>query len=43
MHSREEQAKGVRPRALLECEGVPFRGDHVDMAVARCPDDVAAT
>ena len=31
-------AKGERQRALLEAEGVPFRGDRVDMAVARLPD-----
>ena len=28
-------AKGARQRALLEAEGVPFRGDRVDMRVAR--------
>ena len=28
-------AKGARQRALLEAEGVPFRGDRVDMSVAR--------
>ena len=28
-------AKGARQRALLEAEGVPFRGDRVDMAAAR--------
>jgi len=31
-------AKGPRQRKLLEAEGVPFRGDRVDMAVARLPD-----
>jgi len=31
-------AKGERQRALLEEEGVPFRGDRVDMAVARLPE-----
>ena len=31
-------AKGARQRARLEAEGVPFRGDRVDMAVARLPD-----
>jgi alkylated DNA nucleotide flippase Atl1 len=31
-------AKGERQRALLEAEGVPFRGDRVDMRVARLPD-----
>jgi methylated-DNA-protein-cysteine methyltransferase related protein len=30
-------AKGSRQRALLEAEGVPFRGDRVDMRVARLP------
>ena len=28
-------AKGGRQRALLEAEGVPFRGDRVDVRVAR--------
>jgi alkylated DNA nucleotide flippase Atl1 len=28
-------AKGARQRALLEAEGVPFRGDRVDMRIAR--------
>ena len=31
-------AKGARQRKLLEAEGVPFRGDRVDMSVARLPD-----
>ena len=31
-------AKGDRQRALLEAEGVPFRGARVDMRVARIPD-----
>ena len=31
-------AKGERQRALLEREGVPFRGDRVDMRLARLPD-----
>ena len=31
-------AKGARQRALLEAEGVPFRGARVDMRVARIPD-----
>ena len=31
-------AKGSRQRALLEAEGVPFRGERVDMRVARLPD-----
>lgn len=30
-------AKGPRQRARLEAEGVPFRGDRVDMRVARLP------
>jgi alkylated DNA nucleotide flippase Atl1 len=30
-------AKGSRQRALLEAEGVPFRGDRVDMRLARLP------
>jgi alkylated DNA nucleotide flippase Atl1 len=30
-------AKGRRQRALLEAEGVPFRGERVDMRVARLP------
>ena len=30
-------AKGERQRALLEAEGVPFRGDRVEMRLARLP------
>ena len=30
-------AKGARQRALLEAEGVPFRGERVDMRIARLP------
>jgi alkylated DNA nucleotide flippase Atl1 len=30
-------AKGLRQRSLLEAEGVPFRGDRVDMRMARLP------
>jgi alkylated DNA nucleotide flippase Atl1 len=30
-------AKGARQRALLEAEGVPFRGEKVDMRAARVP------
>jgi alkylated DNA nucleotide flippase Atl1 len=36
-------AKGAHQRALLEAEGVPFRGARVDLRVARCAPDVAAT
>lgn len=31
-------AKGERQRALLEHEGVPFRGSRVDLRVARLPE-----
>lgn len=31
-------AKGGRQRKLLEKEGVPFRGERVDMRAARLPD-----
>ena len=31
-------AKGDRQRRLLEAEGVPFRGDRVDLRVVRIPD-----
>ena len=31
-------AKGERQRELLDREGVPFRGDRVDLAAARLPD-----
>jgi alkylated DNA nucleotide flippase Atl1 len=31
-------AKGERQRLRLVAEGVPFRGDRVDLAVARLPD-----
>jgi alkylated DNA nucleotide flippase Atl1 len=31
-------AKGTRQRSRLEAEGVPFRGERVDMRVARLPD-----
>lgn len=30
-------AKGAKQRRLLEKEGVPFRGQRVDMQVARLP------
>ena len=36
-------AKGERQRERLEAEGVPFRGERVDMRVARLRGDVAAT
>jgi len=36
-------AKGVRQRALLEAEGVPFRGGRVVMEAARLPPEVAPT
>jgi alkylated DNA nucleotide flippase Atl1 len=36
-------AKGARQRERLEAEGVPFRGNRVDMRVARLPDDVDPT
>lgn len=31
-------AKGARQRALLEAEGVPFRGERVDMRLVRLLD-----
>jgi alkylated DNA nucleotide flippase Atl1 len=31
-------AKGERQRARLEAEGVPFRGERVDLAIARLHD-----
>jgi alkylated DNA nucleotide flippase Atl1 len=31
-------AKGARQRALLDAEGVPFRGTRVDMRAARLPE-----
>ena len=31
-------AKGDHQRALLECEGVPFRGIRVDMRAAHLPE-----
>jgi methylated-DNA-protein-cysteine methyltransferase related protein len=30
-------AKGARQRALLDAEAVPFRGERVDMRIARLP------
>lgn len=38
VHADGSLAKGERQRALLEREGVPFRGARVDMRVARLPD-----
>ena len=35
-------AQGSRQRALLETEGVPFRGARVDMRTARLPDFAGA-
>jgi alkylated DNA nucleotide flippase Atl1 len=31
-------AKGTRQRVLLDAEGVPFRGERVDLSVARVRD-----
>jgi alkylated DNA nucleotide flippase Atl1 len=31
-------AKGARQRRLLDAEGIPFKGDRVDMRAARLPD-----
>jgi alkylated DNA nucleotide flippase Atl1 len=31
-------AKGAPQRALLDAEGVPFRGERVEMRVARMPE-----
>lgn len=38
VHADGSLAKGDRQRALLEDEGVPFRGARVDMRLARLPD-----
>jgi alkylated DNA nucleotide flippase Atl1 len=32
-------AKGSRQRKLLEAEGVPFRGERVEMRFARLPEE----
>ena len=37
VHADGSLAKGARQRALLEAEGVPFRGERVDMRIARLP------
>ena len=31
-------AKGARQRKLLAAEGIPFKGDRVDLRAARLPD-----
>jgi methylated-DNA-protein-cysteine methyltransferase related protein len=31
-------AQGERQRALLDAEGIPFRGERVDLRVARLPE-----
>jgi alkylated DNA nucleotide flippase Atl1 len=36
-------AKGARQRALLEAEGVPFRGERVDMRAAWAPPSASAS
>jgi alkylated DNA nucleotide flippase Atl1 len=33
-------AKGADQRERLQAEGVPFRGDKVDLRIARIPHDV---
>jgi methylated-DNA-protein-cysteine methyltransferase related protein len=38
VHADGSLAKGARQRALLDAEGVPFRGERVDMRAARLPD-----
>jgi len=30
--------QGARQRTLLDAEGVPFRGERVEMAIARLPE-----
>jgi methylated-DNA-protein-cysteine methyltransferase related protein len=39
VHADGTLAKGERQRALLEAEGVPFRGNRVDLRVARIGGD----
>lgn len=36
-------AKGSRQRRLLEAEGVPFRGENVEMGEAHLPRDALTT
>jgi alkylated DNA nucleotide flippase Atl1 len=36
-------AKGARQRALLEAEGVPFRGERGDMRAAWAPPSASAS
>jgi alkylated DNA nucleotide flippase Atl1 len=38
VHADGSLAQGAPQRALLEAEGVPFRGRRVDMRVARLPE-----
>ena len=40
VHADGSLAKGTRQRRLLEAEGIPFRGDSVDMRAARLPEGV---
>jgi alkylated DNA nucleotide flippase Atl1 len=37
VHADGSLAKGEAQRKLLDAEGVPFRGDRVELAVARMP------
>lgn len=39
VHADGSLPKGARQRALLEAEGVPFRGERVDVRVARIPSE----
>lgn len=41
VHADGTLAKGERQRRLLEAEGVPFRGDRVDMCAAWSPPEPA--
>jgi methylated-DNA-protein-cysteine methyltransferase-like protein len=38
VHADGSLAQGAPQRALLEAEGVPFRGQRVDMRIARLPE-----